>query len=436
MNRRRLRFVYACVLVLLPHIHGCAPSAYESLYESLDRGDADRVAAALADTLSVHPSDPEAQKLLGIAWYRQQRYADSDSLLTHYCSMIPDDAAAAFFCASSADSLHRDAHAITMYRQYVRGCREHESRARAEARIRQLSYRMIQEEVRLSLSYEASLPQADTAAIAVLPFHNYGADSTLDPLGRAMAEMMATDLSKVRAVKVVERLRMQAIVDELSLAGTELSSPEAAPRAGRLAGAQRIVKGSFAATDDGMMHLDASVAKTTEAEAEAYASVLEPKEHLFRAEKKLVLDLLRSLRVPVSDDEREAILSVPTENYFAFVRYAQGLECERLGLYAQASACFREAVSLDPHFTDAKDMLEYADAMNPAGPGGTPVALPSAGGSGRLPESDAITSARERAASTLTETTGGYAPGFTAPAKTNPVLIQRALPAPPAPPKH
>jgi tetratricopeptide (TPR) repeat protein len=465
VNRHQHRFIYSIAVFAILVLHGCAPSVYESYYQALDHGKTDEVISSLTDTLATHPSAFEAQKILGLAWYQKNNFIAADSLLSLYLTHAPNDDQAMYYCAVSADSLNNDVKALEWYRMYVGIAAKGKPYTQADVRIRQLTQRRLQQDVRRSLFYEASLPapfSCDTSTIAVLAFDNNGSDRGLDPLGRGLAEMMTTDLSKVRSVKVVERLRMQTILDELTLSEMNPSSLLIAPRAGRLSGAQRIIRGTFASTDDGMMHLDAAVTKTPDAAVEAYASAIEPKENIFTAEKKLVLELLRSLSIPVSADEREAILTVPTENYFAFVRYAQGLECADHGLYVQASAFFREAVNLDPHFTDAQDQLEYADALSgdpihqgeaPHLPGGgtltttqNPV-VPQLPGSGetlvdtQTPiaepntfDTDAITTARERAQSTLTLTTGGYAPGFGNPVKTNPVLIQHALPSPPNPP--
>jgi TolB-like protein len=444
VNRLLQRSIHTLVLLTIIGLHGCAPSVYDAYYRALDEGKADEVIARLADSLAADPSQVEAKKILAIAWFQKNNFIAADTLLSQYLQHEPDDDQAMYYCAAAADSLNDDAKALTWYRAYVTAAPQAALRAQADARIRQLVQRRMQQEVHRALFYEAALsasPKADSNSIAVLAFDNNGADRTLDPLGRGLAEMMTTDLSKVRAMKVVERLRMQTILDELSLCGSNPSSQQTAPRAGRLAGAQRIIKGTFVATDDGMMHLDAAAARTSTAEVDAYVSSLEPKENIFRAEKKLVFDLLRSLSIPVSENEREAILTVPTENYFAFVRYAQGLECADRGLYAQASAFFRQAIELDPHFTQAQDQLDYTDALSgDHAHAGTHANLPAIGGNTLVPQTpatdaDAITSAGARAASSFTQTTGGFIPAPGDPVKTNPILVQHALPAPPPPRK-
>ena len=60
--------------------------------------------------------------------------------------------------------------------------------------------------------------QALTAnAIAVLPVRYFGSDTALRPLERGVTHLMITDLSKVGRLRLLERERVQALVDEMKL---------------------------------------------------------------------------------------------------------------------------------------------------------------------------------------------------------------------------
>jgi len=434
---------YGLFLVFLSH--GCAPSRLDSLSQSLNEGLYDDVIDRISDSLQTAGRSVAEKKLLGIAHVQKKNFPLADTLLTQYLHLMPDDDQAMYYRAVCSDSLGNELQAIEWYRRYAASTSLREQGAAAMARSGELVRRRMRRDVHTSLFYESSITAAslDTTAVAVLSFENNGSDRALDPLCRGLAEMVTTDLSKVRALKVVERLRLQTMLEELQFGETDLAAPESAPRVGRLVGAHRIVKGSFASTDDGMLHIDASVTATVDATVEAFDSILGPKENLFRAEKDLVLRLLRSLSIPVSPEEREAILTIPTENFFAFLRYAEGLEYEDRGLFAEAALSFRQAVDLDPHFVDAQDQLEYTEALTPGGgAAGAGAKLPPVTG-GIVPqsttESDAITTIIERGATTLTHT-GGYTPGLpdpgqTNPGKTDPVHVLQPLQRPPTPVK-
>ncbi len=83
--------------------------------------------------------------------------------------------------------------------------------------------------------------------MAIFAFENNSIDSKerLEPLKRGIADMLTTRLSKVRSVKVVERQRMQALVEELHLNETDMVNPSTALRLGRILGAKILVFGGY-----------------------------------------------------------------------------------------------------------------------------------------------------------------------------------------------
>ena len=61
--------------------------------------------------------------------------------------------------------------------------------------------------------------------VAVMPFQFTGADTSLKPIERGFAELVTTDLSHVSRLTVLERERIQGLLDEISLQQTRASSP-------------------------------------------------------------------------------------------------------------------------------------------------------------------------------------------------------------------
>src|SRR5690606_16444264 len=74
-------------------------------------------------------------------------------------------------------------------------------------------------DAREAVSREAELtsfpPQPNT--VAVLPFTYRGTDARFAPLSRALAEMLVTDLGQTDRLQVLERTRIQLVLDELDL---------------------------------------------------------------------------------------------------------------------------------------------------------------------------------------------------------------------------
>ena len=85
--------------------------------------------------------------------------------------------------------------------------------------------------------------------IAVMPFKNLNADSSLDWLKLGIAETMVSDLKKSGKARVVERDQIDRAMAELALQGAAGSEESTAAQVGKLVGAKTIVLGSFQRAD-------------------------------------------------------------------------------------------------------------------------------------------------------------------------------------------
>lgn len=118
----------------------------------------------------------------------------------------------------------------------------------------------------LSMLLCAPLLAADEPAttIAVFAFENNSIDSKekLDPLKKAIPDMMVTRLTKVKSVKVVERQRIQALIEELHLNETDMVNQTAALKIGRLLGARILVFGGYTSVSSGEFRIDVRLIET------------------------------------------------------------------------------------------------------------------------------------------------------------------------------
>ncbi len=79
--------------------------------------------------------------------------------------------------------------------------------------------------------------------VAVLYFENKTGRSEFIPLQKGLALMLLTDLFKIRELQVVERIRIQALVEEMGLGASGMVDSQTTPRVGRLLGARLIIGG-------------------------------------------------------------------------------------------------------------------------------------------------------------------------------------------------
>jgi TolB-like protein len=91
----------------------------------------------------------------------------------------------------------------------------------------------------------ADAPAARTPTVAVLYFDYEGKRDDLAVLKTGLAQMLISDLGTGESYRLVERARLQALLDEQKLGQTGKLDKVTAARVGKLLGAQLVVLGSF-----------------------------------------------------------------------------------------------------------------------------------------------------------------------------------------------
>lgn len=133
-------------------------------------------------------------------------------------------------------------------------------------------------------SLPAQTPQAkDTRpTVAVMYFDNgaVGRAADYEPLRKAMADMFITELMKNTNLHIVERDRLQALLEEQDLAQTKYVDKQMAVRIGKLLSAQHMIIGSFAVDPRGTMRIDAHAVNVETSEAEHAESVTDQADNL------------------------------------------------------------------------------------------------------------------------------------------------------------
>jgi len=238
------------------------------------------------------------------------------------------------------------------YGRYLEIARSASLKASVERRLPYVHRRQLEAEVENSIRHEAEFGDApDAAAVAVFPFLFLASDSGLRPLSRALAELLVTDLGTTQRLRILERSRVQLLLDELEMGGTALVDPTTAGRSGRLLRAGRVVQGTIEG-DAERLRLGAVLVSVGRDSLAPLKPVSEEDAlaQLFDMEKQLALGLYSSLGVQLTAAERERVLQRPTQNLEALLAFGLGLEAEDRGDYAEAARQYERARALDPGF--------------------------------------------------------------------------------------
>jgi TolB-like protein len=299
---------------------------------------------------------------LGQAYQLRGRPADVVPLLERAAALRPDDPRVGLMLGIAYEDTDRLEEASALYRVYIDQGQDPALRRQLDGRVRVLRQRELIASARLAVAEEAqrSAVAPEPTTVAVFPFLLQTADSTLEPLSRAIAEMLVTDLTQTDRLTVLERMQVQALINEIQLAEDGLVDPATAARSGRLLGAGQIIQGSVAGSEEALQ-LDAAVVGVTTGTPQVQsAQASTALARLFDAEKALALEIFRVLGIELTAAERERVNRRPTENVRALLAFGLGLEAEDVGAYMLASQYFTQAVSFDPTFVVARDRAAEA----------------------------------------------------------------------------
>ena len=187
-------------------------------------------------------------------------------------------------------------------------------------------------------------------SLAIMNFTSQNLD---DPewqwLGKGLADMLVTDLSRSGKFTILDREKMQQFLDEQKLDATAMIDQETALKIGRTAKVQKALFGTYKVTGAQIVitaqMVDVSSQKLVRIEQVkgAVADILD-------LEKTLALKVVENLHVPLGADEIAGIKFKPTDSLDAAARFYRGLDAFDQGKYFDALREFRLSEKSDPEY--------------------------------------------------------------------------------------
>jgi TolB-like protein len=233
--------------------------------------------------------------------------------------------------------------------------------------------------------------------LAVLYFFNLTKQADLDPLQKGIAVMLITDLSKVKSLTVVERIRLQALAEEMKLGDSGLVNEKTAPRVGKLLGAEWLVGGSIAGGLPSLLQIKSNVLDVPTAQISGQSGVQGMLEDLLRMEKELVNETIKSLKIKPTPQEEMELKKPITTNAKALVEFSKCIDESDRKKYRDAADFCKAALLLDPAFGLALTTLNELTTLGVTG--------------AALPVATATTSAATAAGVPAAVTAAGVAAG-------------------------
>jgi tetratricopeptide (TPR) repeat protein len=318
---------------------------------------------ALEERIERQPVDTDALTRLGAAYRQAGRQEEAERVLRRAFEQSPADPRATVLLGLTYEELGQPARARLLYTEYLRIGRSAQLRRQLSARLPLLDRQELREAVRSALARELELATetAEPRTVAVFPFAYQGSDPALSPLGRALAEMLVTDLSQTDRLRVVERTGVQMLLDELQLGEAGLVDTLTAARSGRILGAGRVVQGQIGGAEE-LLRLQAAVVGIGDDWDGRNLTEEDPLQRLFDLQKRLSLRVLAELGVQLTPAERQRVERRATQNLQALLAFGRCLEADDAGEFEQAAQFCAEAVALDPGFQVARDRADRAQS--------------------------------------------------------------------------
>lgn len=305
---------------------------------------------------------------LGAAYREAGRVEDARYALERALELDPDSDVSAYYLGLTYEDLERWADARDVYARLLAGDASEPVRDAVEGRLGRVRRLALEDAARRAVSGEAGLTAADLRqdAVAVFPFEYTGQDPQMAALGSALAALLTTDLAQSQRLTVLERVQLQALLDEMDLAESGRVAPGTAARSGRLLGAANVVVGQIGG-EAGTAEIESLLLDARE-EGDATPPLTETEavERLIDAEKRLVLALFDRMGIQLTAAERERVNQRPTENVQALLAYGLAVEAEATGDLETAAAEYARAASLDVGFQAAAEGAERVEGIREA----------------------------------------------------------------------
>jgi TolB-like protein len=206
-----------------------------------------------------------------------------------------------------------------------------------------------------SMQGKITAPQENT--LAVLYLHNKSGRPQWNILQKGLAVMLISDLARVEKIQVVERIKLQALLDEMKLGASGLVEADNIPRMGNLLGVSYVAGGDILQGTSTELVIDPAILDIPDEmmlnQPYAYGSIAE----LIVVEKKLLFDIIRTMEIQLTPQEKRELEKPLSISSAALLALFAAISQSDQGNYAKAAEAYTQALEHDSRLTFAQDAL-------------------------------------------------------------------------------
>ena len=200
-------------------------------------------------------------------------------------------------------------------------------------------------------SYKVEKPDPGMKTMAIIDFKNRSVShkAQYDPMEQGFADLMINRLNNSTDLKVVERERIQWILNEIKMQNQY--DMEGAVRLGKQLGVQTVLLGSFIIVGD-QIWLGARLVKVESSEILLTDEVKGDLDKFFDLVDELGKKIADNIKVTLKKETAQDISQAPSLD--AIMAYSVGLSYLESNDYKNAYDKFEEALKIDPNYEKAK----------------------------------------------------------------------------------
>jgi tetratricopeptide (TPR) repeat protein len=308
---------------------------------------------------NINLSKKEKEKLVeqGVSQFQKGERVQAKKTLEHAKAVFPANYAVPYYLGLIYLDEGRRSDAIAEWQQYVLM----DPKSEDSLKIRKYLTLLIREDAveyaKQAVANEAALlsgPVADNT-VAVTTFKNLGSEN-LGSLGKGMAAMLIHDLSQVPDLQVVERVKLQALLQEMNLGTSGLVNQKTAPKVGKLLKSKHVTTGSLADLEKENLQIVSAVVDAEQIGSVDTQEAQGALKRFYDLEKEIACKIIKDLGRDCSKMPG-AFGKIHTKSLAALTSYSVGLDYLDQEKYDEAGEQFQKAIDEDPDFDLAKEAL-------------------------------------------------------------------------------
>ncbi len=308
---------------------------------------------------TVKLSKKEKKKLVeqGVAQYKKGERAQAKKTLEQAKAVFSDNYAVPYYLGLIYLAEGQRSAAIDEWQKYVKMDPKSENSMRIRKNLTLLLREEAKESAKHAVANEAALlrgPVADNT-VAVSSFKNLGSEN-LGPLGKGMAAMLIHDLSQVPDLQVVERVKLQALLQEMNLGTSGLVDKKTAPKVGKLLKAKHVTSGSMADLEKENLLIASVVVDSEQMSSISTQEAQGALKEFYDLEKVIAYDIIKDLGYD-PDKVPGEFGKIHTKSLAALTSFSVGLDYLDQEKYDEAREEFQKALDEDPKFELAEAAL-------------------------------------------------------------------------------